>query len=70
VGVAVLGSVLAAVGSGSGHLFGFQLAFVVAAGLMIASAAVALLIKDGDAAATMARSERAATVEVVEPAGA
>jgi hypothetical protein len=31
---------------------------------------VALLIKDGDAAATMARSERAATVEVVEPAGA
>ena len=66
VGVAVLGSVLAAVGSGGGNLIGFKLAFVVAAGLMIVSAAVALLIKDGDAAATMATPVRAPAPEAVE----
>jgi len=59
VGVAVLGSVLAAFGSGSsagtGSLVGYHVAFAVAAGLMIASGVAALLIKDGDAAATMSR---------------
>jgi EmrB/QacA subfamily drug resistance transporter len=59
IGVAVLGSVLAAFGSGTsggtGSLVGYHVAFAVAAGLMIASAVAALLIKDGDAAATMSR---------------
>jgi len=70
VGVAVLGSVLAAAGAGSGHLIGYQLAFVVAAGLMIGAGAVALLIKDRDAAATMATPARVRAAEAVEPAGA
>ncbi|MFC0547792.1 DHA2 family efflux MFS transporter permease subunit [Kutzneria chonburiensis] len=70
IGVAVLGSVLAAFSSGTsggtGSLVGYHVAFAVAAGLMIASGAVALLIKDGDAAATMSRPATATAGDTAE----
>jgi EmrB/QacA subfamily drug resistance transporter len=76
VGVAVLGSVLAAfsgqAAGGTGSLIGYHVAFAVAAGLMIASGVAALLIKDDDAAATMTRPARVtagAAAEVVAVAG-
>jgi MFS family permease len=72
IGVAVLGSVLAAVGGaasgGTGNLLGYHVAFAVAAGLMIASGVAALLIKDGDAAATMTRPGRPAETVANEAA--
>jgi len=53
-GVAVLATVLASFGAGAGQLDAFHAGFGVAAALCLASALVALRIRDADAAATYA----------------
>ncbi len=53
-GVALLGTVIGAVGAGPGDLAGYRLAFVAAASLMAIGVAFATLVHDADAAATMA----------------
>lgn len=66
LGVAILTTVLALVGTErvvAGHpvpdLAAYHLAFAVAAGLALVGSAVALTIRDADAAATMVRRDRA-----------
>ena len=70
VGVALLATVMAAVGTThvvEGHaaadLAGYHAAFLVAAGVALVGAAVALTIKDADAAATMVRRRPKVTTE-------
>lgn len=53
-GVALLGSVVAATGAGARDLAGYHLAFLAAAGFMLAGAVVSGFVRDADAAATMA----------------
>ena len=66
LGVAVLATVLAAVGSSPPDLSGYHLAFLAAALIMVAGALIALRIRDADAAATMSAavdSQAAAAAE-------
>lgn len=82
LGVAVLGTVLTAVGAftvnASGtpvaNLTAYRAAFLTAAGLALAAAAIALLVRDSDAAATMRAVPAGGTAEgaaepVAEPVG-
>ncbi|MEV0534559.1 DHA2 family efflux MFS transporter permease subunit [Kitasatospora sp. NPDC050463] len=77
LGVAVLGTVLTAVGAftvnASGtpvaNLAAYRAAFLTAAGLALAAAAIALLVRDSDAAATMRAVPAGGTAEgAAEPA--
>ncbi len=75
VGVALLATVMAAVGTThevAGHvtadLAGYHAAFLVAAGVSLVGAAVALTIHDADAAATMVRRQPKAKPEPVPTA--
>ncbi|GAA0615570.1 MDR family MFS transporter [Kutzneria viridogrisea] len=70
IGVAVLGSVLAAVGTpahaagGTPDLTAYHVAFLVAAALSLAAAGYALLIRDKDAASTMTAAAQTAAEPV------
>jgi hypothetical protein len=56
-GVALLGTVLTTSHAGPADLAGFRVAFAVAAALMAGALAISCLVRDADAAATMARDE-------------
>ena len=55
-GVALLGTVLGATGASSADLAGYRLAFLAAAGLMLLGAGFSSLVRDADAAPTMAEA--------------
>lgn len=76
LGVAILTTVLALVGTErmvAGHpvpdLAAYHLAFAVAAALALVGSAVALTIRDADAAATMVRRDRADAGSALAAAG-
>jgi EmrB/QacA subfamily drug resistance transporter len=62
-GVALLGSVLAATGAGTGDLAGYHLAFLAAAGLMVLGVLASGFVNDADAAPTMAGPSRGGAAE-------
>ncbi|GAA2155305.1 MDR family MFS transporter [Kitasatospora kazusensis] len=78
LGVAVLGTVLAAVGTVTTHAGGtptanlaaYRAAFLVAAALALVAAVTALFVRDSDAAATMRRAPERAPEPVAEAAAA